>query len=232
MALRVPSIANEHYHVYNRGVEKRIVFNNEHDYQRFLILLFLANSQDHFDVKSEFRLKTLPEILENEKTAIVKIHAFSLMPNHYHLLLSPIVDGGIAKFIQKLSTGYTMYFNSLNERTGSLFQGKYKIKHAPNETYTKYLFDYIHLNSVRDEFDLANSTNVNAVINKAENYPWSSLRFYAGIKKGSLAPKVVTNDLFKIFYPTYHDYRNTLTQWRKDDFNKYDGGSTSVIETV
>jgi putative transposase len=87
------------------------------------------------------------ELLSLERgDQLVRIGAYCLMPNHFHLLLTEQEEAGISSFMQKLSTGYTMYFNKRNERTGVLFQGKYKSKHADEDRYLKYLISYIHLN--------------------------------------------------------------------------------------
>ena len=71
------------------------------------------------------------------------------MPNHFHLLVRELKEGGISKFMQKLMTGYTMYFNKKNDRNGSLFQGKFKATHVSNDRYLRYLVSYIHLNPVK-----------------------------------------------------------------------------------
>ncbi len=61
------------------------------------------------------------------------------MPNHFHLLVREQADGNISHFMQKLMTAYTMYFNTRHERSGALFQGKFKSTHAGEDRYLKYL---------------------------------------------------------------------------------------------
>jgi putative transposase len=87
------------------------------------------------------------DFLELEKgEPLVDIGSYCLMPNHFHLLLHQRQEDGISRFMQKLTTAYTMYFNIKNKRTGVLFQGRFKSKHAAEDRYLKYLLSYIHLN--------------------------------------------------------------------------------------
>ncbi len=71
------------------------------------------------------------------------------MPNHFHILVKEKVEKGISLFMQKLLTGYSMYFNKRNNRTGSLFQGKSRAEHIKDDRHLRYLFSYIHLNPVK-----------------------------------------------------------------------------------
>ncbi len=80
---------------------------------------------------------------------LVDICAYCLMPNHFHLLLRERVEGGISRFMQKLTTAYTMYFNKRYERSGTLLQGRFKATHASRDEYLSYLVAYIHLNPVK-----------------------------------------------------------------------------------
>ncbi len=136
----------EYYHIYNRGVDKRDVFLTEADRKRFQKLLYLANGEKPY----VFRLvqgQPLDKIDLGEKR--VAIGAYCLMPNHFHLLVREVKEGGITAFMEKLGTGYTMYFNKVGKRTGHLFQGRFKAEHVDRDEYLKYLFAYIHLNPVK-----------------------------------------------------------------------------------
>src|ERR1700683_1654947 len=98
----------EYYHVYNRGVEKRNIFRDEHDRRRFLKLLHVANGERPF-VFRDIEHKQ-PEDIDRGKS-LTAIGAYVLMPNHFHLLLKEIGDGRISSFMEKLLTGYSSYFN-------------------------------------------------------------------------------------------------------------------------
>ncbi len=146
MGDRVPLISEEIYHVYNRGTDKRKIFSNNKDYERFLALLYLSNGTSAVHI-SNHQGSTLMDLLGLEKgNRLVDIGAYCLMPNHFHLLLRQRSENGISKFMQKLTTGYTMYFNTRYERNGTLFQGKFKSSHVAEDRYLKYLISYIHLN--------------------------------------------------------------------------------------
>lgn len=137
----------EYYHLYNRGVEKRNIFTNEEDYERFMSLLYCCNSSEVIHVSDQ---KIGDGIFSLPKTeTLVDIGAYCLMPNHFHLLVREKKENGISMFMQKVSTGYTMYFNKKYERTGALFAGRFKAVPASNDPYLKYLFSYIHLNPVK-----------------------------------------------------------------------------------
>src|SRR3989338_6454859 len=108
-----PIFANDEiYHVYNRGVEKRDVFIHEKDYFRFIHNLFEFNDtapaeNTYYRNVYEVRLHKI----EKPKECLVEILSFCLMPNHYHLMLRQKVENGITKFMRKIGTGYTNYFN-------------------------------------------------------------------------------------------------------------------------
>lgn len=149
MSIRKISFAiDEYYHIYNRGNSKQVIFKNEEDYNRFLSLLYVINNEQKLnftDIKKS--KKDLFSIEFSDK--LVSIGAYVLMPNHFHLLVREKTEGGISKFMQKLSTAYSMYFNKKYNRAGSLFEGKFKSEYVDNDKYLKYLFSYIHLNPVK-----------------------------------------------------------------------------------
>ncbi|OGG41036.1 hypothetical protein A2118_02665 [Candidatus Kaiserbacteria bacterium GWA2_50_9] len=136
----------EYYHLYNRGVEKRDVFLTREDRNRFKRLLYVANGTEHF-VYRDIEKKALKEIDRGEP--LVAIAAWVLMPNHFHILVKEIMEGGTALFMRKLCTGYSSYFNKRHDRIGHLLQGRYKSQHVLEDTHLKYLFAYIHLNPLK-----------------------------------------------------------------------------------
>src|SRR3989338_5483227 len=132
----------EYYHIFNRGTEKRNIFRHNRDRERFLAGLYAANATANIHI-SDFQGSTLTSVLQKDRgETLVDICAYCLMPNHFHLLLREKRAGGISLFMQKLITGYTMYFNLINQRSGALFQGKYRASHADNDRYLKYLISY------------------------------------------------------------------------------------------
>ena len=136
---------NGYYHIYNRGVDKRTIFEDEKDHKVFLNLLktYLSppNSTDHPLSSIIKRPRPLPCFYGK-----IQLLAFCLMPNHFHLLIKQTNKMDIADFVRSLCTTYSMYFNKRNKRSGTLFQSKYKAVLVETDSYLVHLSRYIHLN--------------------------------------------------------------------------------------
>lgn len=144
---RAPFQSGEWYHIYNRGVDKRDIFISPGDYERFLMLLYCANNIEPVHI-GEARMSTFQDVLLfGRKQPLVDIGVYCLMPNHIHLLVRDLTDSGVSLFMQKMSTGYTGYFNRKESRTGSLFSGTFKSKHVSDDRYLKRVANYIHANA-------------------------------------------------------------------------------------
>ncbi|MEX2028916.1 MAG: transposase [Candidatus Paceibacterota bacterium] len=137
----------EFYHIYNRGVDKRDIFMDADDVARFLICMSLFNVQDPIGSIYENSFRESLGSSAPKSGALVNFVAYCLNQNHYHFILEPLVENGIQKFMHKLSTGYTNYFNEKYERSGALFQGRYKAVHINSNTYLLYLSVYVNLNN-------------------------------------------------------------------------------------
>lgn len=145
-------ITNEIYHVFNKGSASQLIFLNNNDYQRAEDLLFYYK---HITPPIKFsRLSSLPlsdkqdllNQLEKEKKNFVDLISYCFMPNHFHLLIKQLVDGGISKYLSNLSNSYTRYFNTKYERTGAILQGKFKAVHIKSNEQLLHVSRYIHLN--------------------------------------------------------------------------------------
>ncbi len=142
-----PLFANDcYYHIYNRGVEKRTIFLEEKDYLRFLETInFYRVSPQPVKLSDFRRLKTTIKEIEKQDE-LIKIFSYCLMPNHFHLLVKQVSEGGVSAFTRKVSDSYTRYFNPKYGRVGSLFQGKFKAKLVENDEYLLQVSKYIHRN--------------------------------------------------------------------------------------
>ncbi len=145
-----PLVTGEYYHIYNRGVDKRDIFGDLKDLERFKESIKQFNQVEaigslemYYKSISERALEPHPRI---KKEPLVAIVAFCINPNHFHFLLKQLVDGGISKFMQKFQGGYTSYFNEKNKRSGSLFQGTFKSKLIKNDNYFRKTFGYVNQN--------------------------------------------------------------------------------------
>lgn len=134
-------LENGCYHVYNRGIEKRDIFCDERDYKFFLYLLKLYLSPEG--------TVPLPEgqsLSRRNFYGKIYLWCYVLMPNHFHLLIKQENKKDMAEFMKCLSTNYSMYFNKRHNRSGTLFQGRYKAILVQEDFYLLHLSRYIHLN--------------------------------------------------------------------------------------
>ena len=178
---KIQFATEEFYHVYNRGTEKRTIFLDDQDWARFL------QGMQEFNVlnpigslyQNSFRIKQLrskaskwSETRKKEEK-LVEIIAYCLNPNHYHFILKQVSDKGIEKFMQRLGTGYTKYFNHKDDRTGGLFQGKFKAVHIDSNEYLLHVSAYVNLNY-----------RVHQLRSKASKYRSSWGEYVGEVKKG------------------------------------------------
>lgn len=199
---------NSFAHVYNRGNRKQSIVRDSKDKWHFLEMLYYFN--DEFTLMNPFRevQKLLRPGLNKsfvwpltwpERKPLVKIMAFSILENHFHLFLKEIQEGGITKFMRRLGTGMATYFNEKYQETGRLFQGPYKSKLVKEEIYFKYLSVYIQVKNV---FELYPGGLTEAIRNFdkayewAIKYPYSSLGDYAGERNSPIIEKDVLGEFF------------------------------------
>ena len=143
-----------YYHIYNRGVEKRLIFQDSQDYG-----VFLSYLKEYLLPKDEKGLRELlsdPKVSYKEKDKIIKLLqlnnfngeitllAFCLMPNHFHFLLHQKSIDSIDRFMNSIGTRYTMYFNKKYQRVGFLYQGVYKAVTITTDEQLLHLSRYIH----------------------------------------------------------------------------------------
>ena len=176
-------IINEHYHIYNRGAHKEPIFLDKSDYERFIALLLVANSEK--PIKNRWsHHNTWSKVPESK---LVHIFAYCLMPNHFHIGLIEIKERGIERFTHKLITSYSMYYNIKYKHSGTIFQGNYKWKHVDSDEYLRYLIQYIHLNPFGiDEPELIKTAKpefLNQAIECSKKYEYSSYKDYLGVSR-------------------------------------------------
>lgn len=209
MLRKDPFVTGEIYHIYNRGIDKRDIFKSVKDYERFMMLLYIANSVDkpqRLDNLINILHKDFDEILVLDRgEPLVSIGAWCLMTNHFHILLKQEVDGGITKFMRKLGVGYSMFFNIKYQRQGALFGGLFKSKLiGVDDNYLIELLSYIHINPLDIEFggwsDNKNDIDIsNEMKTFIEGYRYSSYHDYVGINR------VEGNILNKKAFPDYFE---------------------------
>jgi Transposase IS200 like. len=185
------------YHVYNRGVDKRKIFLTLKNHERFISQLKkFKGLKPAGHVERKF----------DPDGKIIKIISYCLMPNHFHLLLVQLEEDGISKYLHRLETGYTMYFNKCHDRTGVLLQGTFKCKLVKTNSQLLQLSKYIHTNPI--DVVRVKGDDPEMLADRLVRYRWSSLGEYLG----NTSPDESVVD----------DFDPVLGQFKtRDDYRKY-----------
>jgi len=182
------------YHIVNRGVGKCNIVNDDTDRFRFVHSLFIFNDSNPLDSNHRRVGFTVPTA---SRKPLLHIHAWCLMNNHYHLLVSPINDDSvtISKFMKKLNMGYARYFNERNNRSGYLWQGRYKKILIENDAHFIHIPYYIHLNPLdytHKQWRTGKIQDCTAAQSVLNAYRWSSHSDYSGKRN---FPSVINPEL-------------------------------------
>jgi putative transposase len=221
MKRKIPFTVGEYYHIYSRGVDKRIIFNNDHDYRRFIFLLYICNSTTSVRTDNLFKQgRSLLELFDvDRRDTLVDIGAYCLMPNHFHILLYEKTEGGISKFMKKLLTAYSMYFNTKNERRGSLFEGLFKAKYIDSDPYLNWIFSYIHTNPIKlidstwKEKGIYDPITVKKFV---EDYEYSSYYdYFLGDRPESV---ILNKNAFPDHFSQLDDLEELIQEFREGDY--------------
>lgn len=204
MPYRTTPFANgEFYHLYNRGIEKQAIFVDRRDYSHFTKSLFYYTIQNP---KPKFSVYRRTRIFPIDKTKkIVDIICYCLMPNHFHLLVKQLKDGGISEFMRRFIHSVTKYRNVKYTKQGPLFPGMFKAVRVESDEQLIHLSRYIHLNPL-----------VSYLVKDLDLYEWSSYEEYIGTKSdGSCAKDEILDSFksaedYKKFVLDQADYGKTL----------------------
>lgn len=197
----------EFWHLIGRGVEKRDIVMDDHDRLRFIHNLHAFND-----------LNATPNYILNARhqehsvrERLVDIHSFCVMKNHYHLLVSERLEKGISLFMQKLNMGYTKYFNERHERSGALWQGKYRKVLIERDAHFLYIPFYIHLNPLDyavPEWRKGAVSDAHKALKSLYAYRWSSHLDYLGVRN---FPSLIRTDVLSPILGTQVDYENKIS---------------------
>lgn len=202
------------YHVLSRGVDKRKIFMDDKDYLRFVHDLFEFNDQQRaIDVSYHFNPRDVGRNEKKVRKLLVNVHAFCLMPNHYHLMISPRTENGLSLFMKKINGGYARYFNERHKRTGTLFERRYKHILLKSHAHFIHLPYYIHLNPldlIAPEWRERKMKNIKKAIGFLNSYRWSSHLDYAGQKN---FPSVTQREFLLEFFGGKKGYGSQIENW-------------------
>lgn len=187
-------MVGEYYHIYNRGVEKRKIFDSNVDYKRFIDSLVFFNT-----TKSSWEVNLLKEsgvcFVPSPEEILVDVVAYCANPNHFHLLLKENVENGIATFMKKICTGYAMYYNIKNKRSGVLFQGRFKSVHIESDDHLLHASVYVNCNS-----------QIHGIADSSK-YPWCSFSEY--LQTGE---SVCKKEIILAQFKSREEYRNFCSE--------------------
>ena len=156
--------ASGYYHIMLRGNEKKNIFNSNADKQRFLETMFEKKQANRF-----------------------YLHAFCLMNNHVHLMISEGVED-VATVMKRINVSYVYYFNNKYKRVGHLFQDRFKSEVVEQDRYLVALVRYIHQNPVKA-----------GIVEKASDYKWSSHNCY--LYEDNFYSKMLDIDPIWVYFP-------------------------------
>lgn len=208
---KIPIVAGEIYHIFNRSVAQQPIFLNSRDYLRAVeVLKFYQYGKPPLRYSFYNRLpkdqkeKFLSQLESMKK--IVDIICFCLMPNHFHFLIRNLTENGIREFISNFQNSYAKYFNVKHQRTGNLFQPMFKAVRIESNEQLIHVSRYIHLNPVTAYIIEADGL---------ESYPWSSYPTYMNsimdfTKKESILGFFKSVEEYKKFVLDQVDYQREL----------------------
>lgn len=212
---RFPLVNDHYYHIFNRGVEHRPTFTSKKEYSRALFSMNYYKFSDlpikysYFVKQSAIRRMELLKELEMKHKKLVDIICYCFMSNHFHFLLKQNFDKGISKFMGDYQNSYTKYFNTKNERDGSLFGGNFKSVLVETDSQFLQVSRYIHLNPY--------ASSLVSSFDDLLTYKWSSLPEYLELVKSNYCARDVIlsqfnkiTENYKKFVLDHADYQRKL----------------------
>lgn len=172
---KLPIVPDEIYHVFNRSIGKQLIFQSLGDYKRVVETINYYRYHrpplrfSHFRRLSAEQKEKFTEQHMRKSEPMIGILAYCIMPNHVHFLIQPKKLNSLSDFMRNFQHSYSKYFNTKNNRTGSVFQSMFKVVHVESEEQLLHVSRYIHLNP---------SSSYLIKIESLESYKWSSLEDY------------------------------------------------------
>ena len=193
---------NEFYHIFNKTILSEPIFKNQRVAKRSLNLLNYYRFPNHL---SYSRLLSLPKEVQqirlnqlNLLPPTVSILSFSFMPNHFHLLIKQLQEGGITRFLSNFQNSLAKYFNTMQHREGKLFLEMFKAVHIESEQQLFHVSRYIHLNHI---------TSYLMKFDDLEKYPYTSFCHYSG----NIKYDFVDSDLIFSYFKTAGKYKKFVS---------------------
>ena len=174
------------------------------------------NRQDIFETEDDF-IRIKQDIAHSLSRAKCELHAYVIMSNHLHLLVTPKDKGQLTVFMQSMSNRYVRYFNATRQRTGTIWEGRYKSCLVDSEHYLFTLYKYIEMNPIK-----AN------IVKELKDYPWSSYQ-YNGL--GEEDTLITAHSLYKALGGTREQQANSyLALFEPLDISKQNNDITQATQ--
>lgn len=195
-------LKNNYYHIVNSGVEKRLIFLDKKDIDRFVSLIDYYRFKNPA-VRFSFRKRPSNTHIETPTEEAVKIICFCLMPNHFHLLLRQEEETPISNFLSKISNSYTKYFNNRYKRVGPLFKGTFNSVPVEKIEDVVNISRHIHLDP-----------SLGNIVKDSRRFPFSSYPEYLALKEGFCQKKYILDSFptaaaYERFVQDIEDYQET-----------------------
>jgi len=204
MPIRKEQFLNgEIYHIVVRALDDNLIFKDTDDYFRGIFCIYEFNNSKPVNISVRRRDRIIEKkrekpidigsrtvLIDDQRDKFVEVLAFCFMPNHIHLLVRQIKDGGVSKFMQKTGIGLSKYFNKKYKRKGHVFQDTFKSVHIESDNQFMATVSYIFTNPVAlievgwKERGIRNHST-EEILDFLENYKWSSYKDSIGIKNFS-----------------------------------------------
>lgn len=220
-------VPGEYYHVYNRVLFNAPEFKENKSANRLAQAFILANStksSEAFEYLKSNKNATIEKAVEVARGGkkYVDILCYTIMPDHYHLLLHEKEERGISKFIHKCNVSIAKYINIKNNRRGPLFENRFSAKHINTNEYLLHLSVYIHLNPL--DFLMGREWRENKLKNwplakkKLLEYPWSSIKNFL---ESNYKNEIISGtEVIMQQFDNKKDYEFFLREWLEESFDK------------
>ena len=231
MPYRKEQFANDEiYHIILRGLDDNLIFRDINDYYRGIFSIYEFNNAHRIEIRKRReerkreKASGVPDsAIVDKREKLAEVLAFCFMPNHIHLLLKQLRDGGIVKFMNKIGSGYAGYFNRKYKRKGYVFQNRFRSIHIKNDDQFTIIFNYIHSNPVsliEPGWKENGIKNPDKAIKFLKKYKWSSYKDYAGENN---FPSVTERKFMSEFMGGIKGCKEMVKNWLeyKRKFNQY-----------